>query len=235
MTIRKNLFLLAILVFSGCSFAQTKAASKDTVFLLSETKWGAYHSVYIDPDKSSKVYDWIVSFKFDKTEKKYYQKTIDDLKSKPPGAFVRHQLYDLPRQWCLLYTYKSNYYLYSPCDYIGNYRAAISDTTYIDYYGDGTIPSRINSLKKVDDFTYKIVKTDYSEKPETIIIHLIDKKRGIAVFELPGEKYPYSLMVSVHTARTFPVIVHSCETQKQTEYDFPKPDFIKLIKTKGKK
>jgi hypothetical protein len=64
------------------------------------------------------------------------------------------------------------------------------------------------------------------------IIHIIDDKKGIAVFEEKNgkEKPYYYLMIAAEKIRSVPLIVNNCKFNKQSELEFEQPDFERLIK-----
>lgn len=72
------------------------------------------------------------------------------------------------------------------------------------------------------------------DKDRTLVIHIIDRNNGIAVFEETnsGNDKKYYLMISADKIKSVPLIVNNCETQKQLELQFEEPDYIELLKTK---
>jgi hypothetical protein len=74
-----------------------------------------------------------------------------------------------------------------------------------------------------------------AKKNRKLIIHIIDNKKGIAVFEETSynsnERY-YYLMIAADKIKTVPLIVNNCETYKQNELCFDKPNFSELLKNK---
>jgi hypothetical protein len=232
MMLKHFIILFTILSFQENLFGQTVVS--DTTFILRENNRGDYHAIFIENNKASKYYDWIANFKFGEFDTANYVSALAYLKKQDPKPLVKYNFLDLQKQWCPLYVYKASYYLYSPSDYMGNHIVALSDSSYIDYGGDGPTPSRITSFSKTDDKTYKFGIISPGESESTKIIHIIDKEKGIAVFEDISStgNHIYELMVSANKMRNFPIIVNYCETAKTMEYKFVDPDFQKLLKGK---
>lgn len=228
-TVKHIIPIVIILAVQQKSFGQTTFS--DTTFILGETKNDIYHAIYIDSNKTSKYYDWISTFEFGKFDTANYASSIADLKEKKSKPFAKHKLSDLPRQWCSLYGCKEKFYLYSPCDYMFNYKLAISDTTYIDYFGDGPTAIRINTFTVIDNNTYKFSVATYDQFNRVIVIHIIDKKNGIAIFEESSEieEHKFYLMVMAGKVKNFPIIVNYSAAQKQKEFKFDDINFEKFL------
>jgi hypothetical protein len=228
MRIAKYLFsFLIVLVFSLCASAQTTVVP-DTTFLLRETKGDVYHAIFIDTAKASLYYDYITTFQFDEIDSASYQASLDCMGIL---SFMKYNDFGLPKQWNLLYTYKNAYYLYSPSDYVNNYRILISDSTYTDYYGTGPFAHKINSLTKINNKTYTFDLSSCNDIQKKVIIHIIDPQKGIAIFEDPAADKDdrYVLMVRTDKAKEFPIIVNF-SPQKEAEYKFDEPDYEQLLK-----
>ncbi len=71
-------------------------------------------------------------------------------------------------------------------------------------------------------------------QPRKLTVHIIDKHKGIAIFEelIEDKAKQYYLMIDATKIRQLPIIVNYCETQKQMEFDFDEPDYQKLLNTK---
>jgi hypothetical protein len=200
----------------------------DTTFLLRETKGDIYHAIFIDTAKISLYYDYITTFQFDETDSASYQASLDCMGLL---SFMKYNDFGIPRQWNLLYSYKNAYYLYSPSDYVNNYRILISDSTYTDYYGTGPFAHKINSLTRINNRTYTFDLSSCNDIQKKVIIHIIDLQKGIAVFEDPAadKEDRYVLMVRTDKAKEFPIIVNF-SPQKEPEYKFDEPDYEQLLK-----
>ncbi|MDX2068128.1 MAG: hypothetical protein SFV55_06855 [Haliscomenobacter sp.] len=226
---KTNLIIGLLLLSTWSSFAQ------DTSFIFKNTANGVYHAIFIEQKPDSKYYDWIADLNFKQLEQKNYSTSIKSLKGKNSKPLAKYDLGDLPRRWCLLYRYNGQFYLYSPSDYMGNENVAITDSTYNICYSDGPLTNRIIAFAKPNAATYQFKLSGYNNTQKTIRIHMVDKKRGIAVFENPAAepKQRYRFMVQADKAKNFPMIINYCKTQKQLEFEgFDKVDFAKWI---GKK
>ena len=139
---------------------------------------------------------------------------------------------EIPQKWIILKQYKGNFYTYKPSDFLSHFKICITDTAFIEYTGEGPVANNFFDLIKVNDSTFKLKVAGINSKDRDFIIHIIDKKNGIAVFEQisnVNEKIFY-LMISANKIRNLPIIVNYCETQKQSEFHFNKPDFEILLK-----
>ncbi len=225
---KTSLIIGVLLLSTWSSFAQ------DTSFIFKNTANGVYHVIFIEQKPDSKYYNWIADLNFKQLEQKNYSTSIKSLKGKNSRPMTKYDLGDLPRRWCLLFQYKGQFYLYSPSDYLFNYNIAVTDSTYVICSSDSPPPKRITAFTKPNATTYQFKLSGYNTQ-ENIRIHMVDRKRGIAVFEKPlaGPKQRYWFMVQADKVKNFPMIVNYCKTQKQLEFDgFDKVDFAKWI---GKK
>jgi hypothetical protein len=139
------------------------------------------------------------------------------------------------KKWVTLKQYKGTFYAFHPCDFLFHYRISVNDTTFIDWTGEGPEASKIVSQKKIDEKTYEFQITGIAKKDRKIIIHIIDSKNGIAVFEETNDeadKSYYYLMVASDKIKNVPIIVNNCETEKQWELGFNEPNFSELLKRK---
>lgn len=226
---KTSLIIGLLLLSTWSSFAQ------DTSFIFKNTANGVYHVIFIEQKPDSKYYNWIADLNFKQLEQKNYSTSIKSLKGKNSKPLAKYDLGDLPRRWCLLFRYRGQFYLYSPSDYLFNYNIAITDSTYVICSSDSPPPKRITAFTKPNATTYQFRLSGYNNIQENIRIRIVDKKRGIAVFENPSAepKQRYWFMVEADKAKNFPMIINYCKTQKQLEFDgFDKVDFAKWI---GKK
>jgi hypothetical protein len=82
---------------------------KDTLFLLKKKNASEIHTVFIEPNKSSKNY-----------------KSINDFSSFTKASDKDKIIYkNLPLKWIPFYSYKSNYYVYLPCDFSSNQKIGL--------------------------------------------------------------------------------------------------------------
>jgi hypothetical protein len=123
--------------------------------------------------------------------------------------------------WVTLKQHKGQYYAYHPCDFLFHFRQSINDTTFIDWTGEGPVANKILEQKKIDSKTYEFILTGIYDQDRILIIHILDKKKGIAIFEEKrGKDRNVYLMIADDKIKSVPIIVNHCPTQKQTELEF---------------
>jgi hypothetical protein len=228
MFIPKHIILFSIVLLTRLTASAQTIIIPDTTFIVRDTTNGNYHAIFIDTAKSSLYYDYINSFQFDEMDSTSYQTSVDCLK---PFSYINNDIFGLPKRWLTLNIYKGNYYLYSPSDYINNYRVAITDSNYIGYITEGAQATKINSITETNQKTYRLELSNCNNTTAELFIHLIDPQRGIAVFEFPYVTIEgrYMLMVDADKAKNFPIIVNY-GTVKFAEFKFEQPDFDRLLK-----
>ncbi len=231
MTTLRNIFTTLFIAHSFFAFGQT--VNSDTTFLLKETKGGTYHSIFIDTNSASEFYDQISDFTFAEFDQKSYSSSLNYLKANKIVS-AKKTIKWIPLKWIILKQYKDKFYTYKPSDFLSHFKISIIDSAFIDYTGEGPIANKIIDFVKVDDKTFKFRLTSINIEDRTLIIHIIDKKNGIAVFEdtSKGKNKFFYLMISADKIRKKPIIVNYCETEKQLEYHFDKPNYSKLLKNK---
>ncbi len=226
---RKTIIILCCIIFAMTGSLQSYGQqAKDTIFLARDIDNAVYHAVFIDTNKASGFYSDISNFEFNEYDSNSYLLSLEYLRAKHLNL-VKLPIQDIPLKWIKLEYYKGNFYAYYPSDFISHYQAAITDTSFIDYTGEGPIAGKINSFKKIDNETFSINTTSMDQIDRSLIIHIIDSKKGIAVFENANTDGYYWLMIDADHIRDVPVIVNYCETQKCVEFKFEEPDYKKLI------
>jgi len=219
--------------FSGTfcfSFGQSNQT--DTTFLLRTNSDGIYHAIFIDPTKASKLYDRISNFTFYNFDQESYDNSLNDLKSNHI-SLTRKVITQVPKKWIPLYQYRNKFYVYYPCDFYFHFKVSITDTSFIDYTGEGPVANKINDFKKINDTTFKFNLTGI-EPNRNLIIHIIEKENDIAVFEENSQEKNkrYYLMISSDNVKNVPMIVNYCPTRKEMEFEFDKPNYSKLLEAK---
>lgn len=207
----------------------------DTLFLVREKSEAYYHAVFIDKNKSSKFYDAISCFGFDEYDNEHYNATLEYLKENNI-TLKRKIINGLPLKWIAFYQYKGNFYTYKPSDFMNHYKISITDTTFIDYEGEGPVANEIIDFTKIDNYTFRFHLTGSHKANRELVIYIIDSKNGIAVFEdkytnaIWGDKEESTyLMIAADKIKNFPIIVNYCETMKQNEFEFDELDYKKII------
>jgi hypothetical protein len=207
--------------------------SIDTVFIQKDSLLGAVQSIYFDNNRNSKFYDKINRWKFLRFENESYKNSTDYLKENKFILIKKVPVIPLTK-WVALKQYKGNFYAYHPCDFYTHFRASINDTTYIDWTGEGPVANKIIEQKKINDNTYEFKLTGIYDKDRKLVIHIIDRNKGIAIFEEinNGTDKNYYLMIVADKIKNVPLIVNNCEIRKQLELRFDEPDYNELLKTK---
>jgi len=213
------------------------AQKNDTVFLVrnQNKKDGYYHKIYIDYNRNSKYYHWINNFGFDYNNEFHfdrdgYKEALQLLKGEDKRPLKENNIKGIPKQWCLLNQYKNKYYVYVPSDGGANYRINFTDTTMIEYGVESPEPSAILSFENIKLDVYQIKRKEYHGKVSTFTIHVIDRDKGIVIFENLFNYKPnrYILMVDASRIKEYPIIVNYCAESRMYELEFQKIDFKKL-------
>lgn len=233
MTGQKHILAFLLIVLTLPLYAQH--SSQDTVFIRKDRVLGSAQSIFFASGKDAKLYDNISRFEFGLYDDESYQISTEyfslhniQLKKHTPVIPIT--------RWVTLKEYHGQFYAYYPCDFLHHFMASINDTTYIDWTGEGPVANTILSQEKINGTTYRFSLSGIYDKERTLTIHIIDKKKGIAVFEetSKGSGGKYYLMIAADKIRSVPLIVNNCETQKQSELTFDEPQFDKLL-GRGKK
>lgn len=225
----KNILIIFVVIgiTIDVAFCQTKS---DTTFILRENG-EYYHAIFIDNNKNSSFYTDLeknISSPFDSS---LYFENIQALR-KNDIKISRHKINNISKNWKLLYLYKGKYYVYYPSDGMYNNWIDITDSIFLFYAGGEMIVSAISNFRQITSKEFQFRLTEDYGKVRKINIYIIDKKRGIAVFEYAQKngQYKYELRVATNKIRNFPIIINYCEVQKQDEFDFDKPNYKRLIK-----
>lgn len=210
-----------------------KAQRHDTTFIFRKVTKDQYHAVYIERDRRSKKYTRLLNFKMDKWDADGYQQSLLLLKKQKP--FKTKLPTGLPKEWMPLYLYKGKYYIYYPSEWGEIGRRMITDSTLVYWSMDTPEPEPIQAAEKINEHTFYIrSKAFFIPHPPVskLIIHIIDVKNGVAVWEdtsLSGNDR-YGLYVSKQKARNFDMIVNYCREYKVDEFQFDKINHPALLK-----
>lgn len=220
--------LILLVMATSRLFAQS--AQKDTTFIVNETIDGERHAIFIDNNQKSEYYAAISNFNFQQFDDESYKRSTDYL-SENKLSLTKAKPVVPWRDWVTLKQYDSKFYAYYPCDFLFHFRQSINDSTFIDWTGEGPEANKIIHQRKIDKNTYEMKLSGISYADRKITIHIIDPKKGIAVFEQTstGTDKKYYLMISAPDITSVPIIVNVCPTQKQMELKFEDPDFEKLL------
>jgi hypothetical protein len=223
----KYITAILSLIFHQAVWGQK--TTTDTTYLLKEQE----HIIFIDNSTTSKFYYHVANFKFSKYDKDCYTRSLQYLKDR--GVKLKKtDIKDIPQKWIVLKYYKNKFFTYHPSDFYTHLKISITDTAFIDHGGEGPIANKIVSFKKLNDQTFSFTLTGELIAKRELVIHIIDKQKGIAIFEthIGPQNKQYFLMIEAKKIRQLPIIVNYCKTQKQMEFDFDDPDFKKLLAIK---
>ena len=228
----QNILIVLLIMSSDVTYAQS--ARKDTTFLLKEKRRIGYHTVFIDTNPKSAFYRKITDFSFISDDAERYASSLEFFKGQKLTRFTNRKF---PRKWIELYQYKGKFYVYYPSDFYFEYKTRITDSTYIIHTGEGPVANKIISFRKVDSSTYRFRLTGEYGRNRKLTVHIIDPKKGIAVFEenVDGRGKAYFLMVAADKARNLPLIVNYSRAQKEEEFNFKTPNYKKLLEMKSQK
>ncbi|MDP4935709.1 MAG: hypothetical protein NWR30_13420 [Salibacteraceae bacterium] len=207
--------------------------SSDTVFIQKDSLLGAAQSVFYERNRESKFYDRISYFGFGKFDERSYDYSKEYLIEKKWTLSKQTPLITWVN-WVKLVQYEGAFYAYHPCDFNAHFKASINDSTYIDWTGEGPIANKILEQTKIDNQTYQFQTAGIYENNRTLVIHIIDSKRGIAIFEESSsekEKHYYP-MIAADLIKSVPLIVNNCETRKQAELRFEEPNYQEQLELK---
>ncbi len=231
MKVSACIVVILISLTATVTFAQD--GNPDTIFISKDSILRTAQSIFIDNNKQSKVYDNIANFKFGEFDDDSFRMSLENLKESKL-TLKKRQPVIVYTHWVPLYLYNGEFYTYSPCDYYHHHTASFNDSCFIDWTGEGPLARKIIEQKKKDEKTYSFKLTGGFGNEWELVIHIIDKEKGIAVFEDSGSggKKKYYTMIATEKMRTVPLIVNECEIHKQFELKFEKPDYAELLKTK---
>jgi len=223
---RTYLILILSIGFNSC----INSVKNNEYILLEEKLNGEYHTIFIDTSKNSKYYDQIANFSFNNFDQESYNKTLEYFKAHDL-KLNKINIDSLPREWVALKRYKGKYYTYRPSDFIYHQKMKITDSTVIEYI-EGAISNKIISYELKNNKVFDLRLTGIHKIKRELIIQIIDKENGIAVFidSENNKDKEYYLMIAADKIKNFPIIVNLCETGKQDKFEkFDSIDFKQLI------
>lgn len=205
----------------------------DTLFFYQDSLYGSRQSIFIDHNKNNKFYLKIGTFSFGDFDNQSYDYSINYFKDNNI-VLKKRKIKGIASKWVILQQYKGNFYLYHPCDFLFHYRVSITDTTFIDWTGEGPVANKIIHFKRIDSKTFDFELSGIYDQNQKLRIHIIDNKKGIAIFEkiFDGRANIRYLMADADKIRNIPIFVNNCEYEKQLEQEFDAPDYDKLLKIK---
>ncbi len=238
--IKKIILLVLTTLFFQIAFAQTNVG--DTIILYEKEAYDSYydtillqhnkrHLIYLHNNPNNSEFDRLSNFKLDSSKQVEFNSSIQYLKE--AGIKLNKvSINGLPKEWTQCNIWKGRFYNYKPCDYsYYHYQFLFTDTCAIEYSLTNTSASKINKWKKLNDSTY-IIYLDGSDKPpRNLVIHIIDKTNGVAIFQeiFKNKKSEYHLMIACNKMRQLPIIVNDCPNNWEEEFKFDTTNFGKLL------
>jgi len=206
----------------------------DTIFVYRKITKEFYHAIYINKNRKTIEYKWLSDFSFDENELQTYKAYFKNYIEKQDGIYKKVNATELPKNWIPIYQYQNKFYLYGPSDWGNADKRIINDSSFVIWYMDGPVPIPLISVKQ-DSNKYLLEMKGYFnkvDKKQRLVIHQIDQKTKLSVFEFldNSEKYRYQLYVPKESINHFDMIVNYCEHQKQLEFKFDEINFKALIK-----
>lgn len=208
--------------------------AQDTLFIkrrIADTPYAFYHAIYIDTSENSVFRNRITDYQFNQFDSTTYFDALTCLE-RPRLQRRFSPIKGLPRNWVPLFQYKGKYYTYHASDWCCIFRFRITDTTTIDHGVEGPEPSWIKRILDHGKGKFTIERSSLYGG-DTVTIHIIDPKRGIAILNFSSSPYTGGhqiLMVDANRAYVFPTIVNYCVTNRMEELEFDSIDFSKLLK-----
>ena len=222
-----RIILSTFLLFTASLLTQ---AQSDTVFYRRVFDEGAWHTIYREPDSLSSRYDELAFFDIEFMDRDVYDAEKAALLESQIYP-QHHALEGIPKYWVGLFRYEEQWVAYYPCNFLWHYKVIINDTEYIDWTGEGPQVNYLREARQIDDNTWEFkMKGNYREN-DTILIHLIDREKGIAIFEEDGTAGKvYYPMITSSTIHQVPLIVNDCPNVLQDEFEFGITDFSVFVK-----
>jgi hypothetical protein len=112
--------------------------------------------------------------------------------------------------WIEIKQYQNRYYAYYPCDLGNIYRLNISKDL-LRIFRSEEEGYRITYTKKRSDTKYIFETNNPNDhKKETLVLHILDKKKGLAVVEHVGatQSYRYRMVANADNLTQYPMIVN---------------------------
>ena len=159
----------------------------DTVFLRRSLDAGIYQAVFIDPAENSAARRTLMNFEFRQSDQEAYEA---DIKAFPPN-YKQQKTLGLPEKWLPLYQYQNEYFLYAPSDWGNAGRRLIRREAYVVWDMEGPTPFYWHAIRQTDKHRYELRYQGYNAERK-IILHILDPKTQLAVFEYqvePGSRY----------------------------------------------
>lgn len=206
--------------------------ASDTLYYSGVDKNGSVNTIYIERDRTSGRYQNIPIITFDSFDSSAYSEGLNYI-ADSNVAIKKHVLKDVPRAWTYLVPYRDSFYVYKPCNYLWTNMVSISDSVYINQTGADLLVYAITTYQRHNRKTFSFELFGGYQAASSVTIHIIDAKRGIAIFEEKrGETIDYFPMIDVSKMCRMPLMVNDCVGDMPEEYNFPDVDFSQFIPRK---
>jgi hypothetical protein len=205
-------------------------ARRDTILL--EKPHG---SIYITNDTTVKYYEWLVPGRGSDDYTQIYRTEMQAVLDSNRIRTKHVSLGDLPREYAPLHFYNGNFYVYSPSDWMSHFNNVLTDSVIIRLETDpANFVDVIRGFERLSPASARFRITNY-EDTRFLVIRIVDKKRGIAIWEYQdnnGKMTSRDLRVDVRKVKQFPMIICDCGDAKcGFDWDgFSEPDYDKLIR-----
>ncbi len=204
---------------------QQEKEKRDTIFLRKPNAEG--HSVYVDKDEAKSPYFAVLTNLDYTNSDKQYKQDVKELQKYKKPRIQPITLGELPRNWVQLHTYKERFYVYSPSNRTQR-KVSFNDSTMLVKEMERMV-HLINGVTQNSKDVYAVSTTDFRGNERKFRVHLVEKSRGIAVFENFFGKGSHALMVTVERANRFPLVVNYSPNHMEPEFVFDTPDFKTLL------
>ena len=217
----KKIFILFILFFVQFYFGQKIILYK-----------GKEQTIFIDKINNSEFKKKRVDFSFGEFDKQTYRYSLENIK-KQKITLNKFDSKNLPKKWIELFQYKGEFYTYYYCDFCGDYRLEFRKNMLLETTCEGPNIISVNLFRKENSKTFSFERTNELGGKSSVIIHIIDNEKGIAVFESKiNDEILYKLMLDVSKINQYPMIVNDCKSKQREFNGFEEPDFKKLLNQK---
>ena len=224
-------YLLIIFIFFPIYNLACQKLNLDTIFLLKNKE----HIIFIDTSKESTFYNKVANFTYSDLNDETFESSLKYFK-KNKIKLNNHKIKRLAKKWVIIKYYKNKFYTYYPSDFYNHYKISITDTAFIEFYGEGPVANKILTFRKNTDKKYSFLLTGEGKINRSVVFYIIDRKNGIAILE---ESYNciknYFFMIDATKIKQLPIIVNYCISQKQLEFNFEEPNYENLLKINIKK
>lgn len=204
--------IIPVFLFSLITVAASAACS-DTIFLSpKKNDRTAASKIFISPGNHGWRYDSL--------------KSIGS-----PASSVRTTSVYPYGTWIEIKQYQNRYYVYYPCDF-GNIYCLNISKEQLRIFRSEEDDYRITSTKKASETKYVFqTENPNDHNKETMVLHILDKKKGLAIVEHVGaaQPYRYTMVVNADNLTQYPMIIHECAA-KASEFQFSEINFHRLIK-----